>query len=119
MNSELPYKKCLPCEKGTAPFTEVEIQRYLPALQGSWHVVEHHHLEREFRFKNFADALAFTNSIGSIAEAEGHHPDILLGWGKVVVTLWTHKINGLSENDFILAAKIDLISWNGKSTTLQ
>lgn len=110
MNSDLQHKKCLPCQKGTSPFTEAEIQKYLQALPtGSWRVIENHHLEKEFRFKNFAEALVFTNKIGSLAEAEGHHPDILLGWGKVVVTLWTHKINGLSENDFILAAKIDTI----------
>ena len=105
----LHNKKCIPCKKGTEPFTEAEAQKYLQILQAPWRLVENHHLEREFHFQNFVQALAFTNQIGAIAEAEGHHPDIFLGWGKVIVTLWTHKIHGLSENDFILAAKIDTI----------
>jgi 4a-hydroxytetrahydrobiopterin dehydratase len=70
-------------------------------------VVEGHHLDREYRFHDFREALAFTNAVGEIAEAEGHHPDIHLAWGLVRITLWTHKIGGLSENDFVLAAKVD------------
>ena len=66
-----------------------------------------HHLEKEFRFKDFAEALAFTNKVGAIAEAEGHHPDIYVAWGKVRITIWTHKIDGLTRSDFVLAAKID------------
>jgi len=76
-------------------------------ISQEWKVVGEHHLEREFKFKDFAAALAFTNKVGALAEAEGHHPDICLSWGKVKVIIWTHKINGLHENDFILAAKID------------
>ena len=76
-------------------------------LRGGWQVVEEHHLEKEFRFRNFAEALAFTNKIGAIAEEQGHHPDIDLAWGKVCVTIWTHKIDGLTRSDFVLAAKID------------
>jgi 4a-hydroxytetrahydrobiopterin dehydratase len=109
MTSDLQHKKCVPCQKGTAPFTAAEAEKYYQALQKSWRLVESHHLEREFRFQNFAQALSFANQIGALAEAEGHHPDLSVSWGKVVVTLWTHKINGLSENDFILAAKIDAI----------
>lgn len=75
-------------------------------LKGDWKVVNEHHLEKEYQFKDFKEALDFTNQIGALAEEEGHHPDIHLGWGKVRIALWTHKINGLSENDFILAAKI-------------
>lgn len=79
----------------------------MPELQPDWKVVDDHHLERSFKFKNFKEALEFTNAVAKIAEQEQHHPDIYLAWGKVKITLWTHKINGLSENDFILAAKID------------
>ena len=76
-------------------------------LGGDWKVVEEHHLEKEFAFLDFKTALAFTNRIGAVAEEEGHHPDIYLAWGKVRVTIWTHKIDGLTRSDFVLAAKID------------
>ncbi len=72
-----------------------------------WEVVDGHHLKRRFKFKNFAEALVFVNRVGAIAEREGHHPDISFGWGYVEITLFTHAVKGLSENDFILAAKID------------
>jgi 4a-hydroxytetrahydrobiopterin dehydratase len=72
-----------------------------------WHVVDEHHIERDFRFSDFRAALEFTNRVGELAEGEGHHPDIYLAWGKVGVKIWTHKIDGLTESDFILAAKID------------
>ncbi len=75
-----------------------------------WQVIEEHHLERSFRFKNFAEALRFTNGIGALAEEQGHHPDILLSWGKAAVRIWTHKIDGLTESDFVLAAKIDRLA---------
>jgi len=73
-------------------------------------VVGEHHLEKEYQFKNFAQALAFTNKVGELAEAQGHHPDIYLAWGKVKITIWTHKINGLTESDFVLAAKADKLT---------
>ena len=73
----------------------------------SWNVVKNHHLEKEFTFPNFKKALQFTDKVGALAGKEGHHPDIYLAWGKVKITTWTHKINGLSESDFILAAKIE------------
>ena len=76
-------------------------------LSSDWRVVDGHHLERTFLFDDFAGALAFTNQVGAIAEQQGHHPDIGLGWGRVVVTIWTHKIDGLTRADFVLAAKID------------
>jgi len=76
-------------------------------LRGGWEVVNDHHLEKAFAFKNFRDALAFTNKVGDLAEEQGHHPDICLAWGRVKITLWTHKVDGLTESDFILAAKID------------
>jgi 4a-hydroxytetrahydrobiopterin dehydratase len=79
-------------------------------LGAHWDVVDDHHLRAEYRFKDFLEALAFTNKVGELSEQEGHHPDLHLSYGKVVVTVWTHAINGLSENDFILAAKIDSLT---------
>ncbi len=110
MQNELTKRKCEPCEKGTLPHQAQEINKLLPSLDKEWKVVDLHHLEREFHFLNFKQALDFTVKVGELAEAEGHHPDILLAWGKVKITLWTHKIKGLSDNDFILAAKIDKIT---------
>jgi len=72
-----------------------------------WEVVEEHHIAKTFRFRNFREALQFVNRVGELAEEQGHHPDIFLAWGKAEITIWTHKINGLTESDFILAAKID------------
>ena len=79
----------------------------LKKLGNNWAVINEHHLEKEFTFKNFREALAFTNKVGELAEAQGHHPDIGLSWGRVKITIWTHKIDGLTESDFIMAAKID------------
>lgn len=76
-------------------------------LPSGWNVVKEHHLEKEFAFKDFAQALAFTNKVGALAEQQNHHPDIYLAWGKVKLTLWTHKIDGLTESDFVFAAKAD------------
>ncbi|HEY2824317.1 MAG TPA: 4a-hydroxytetrahydrobiopterin dehydratase, partial [Gemmatimonadales bacterium] len=81
----------------------------LAELGGGWRAVDQHHLEKEYAFKNFLEALAFTNKVGALAEAQGHHPDIYLAWGKVRITTWTHSINGLSEADFVLAAKADTL----------
>lgn len=87
--------------KGT-PLRDLEKQ-----LGRGWRVVNDHHLEKEFTFKDFLGALAFTNKVGELAEEQGHHPDIYLAWGKVRITIWTHKIDGLTESDFVLAAKIE------------
>lgn len=100
-------KKCLPCADGTPPLNSSEIAKLQSELDPSWKVVDSHHIEREFRFPDFKQALDFTIRVGGLAEAEGHHPDIHLAWGKAKIILWTHKIKGLSESDFILAAKID------------
>ncbi|TAL33280.1 MAG: 4a-hydroxytetrahydrobiopterin dehydratase [Spirochaetes bacterium] len=105
---ELAQRKCAPCDAGTPPMNAKEIE-LLVGQVGEWKVVDNHHLARDFKFRNFREALDFVNRIGAVAEAEGHHPDIMLSWGKVSVTLLTHKIHGLSENDFILAAKIDAL----------
>lgn len=104
------HKKCKPCEKGVRPLEGHPLQTIANDLPKEWRVVNEHHLEREFSFKNFKEALDFTNKVGALAEEEGHHPDLHLSWGKVRIVLWTHTINGLSENDFILAAKIDQLS---------
>ena len=101
-------QKCEPCRIGTPPLSLEESQALLTELSSEWHL-ENEHLVRQFRFADFKSALAFTNKVGNVAENEGHHPDILLSWGRVKITLWTHKIKGLSKSDFILAAKIDKI----------
>lgn len=105
----LSKKSCLPCQKGTVPLQGEILQNFYKQLDPSWLLIEEKYLEKTYTFANFKDALAFTNQIGNLAEQEGHHPDLWLSWGKVQVRLWTHKINGLSENDFILAAKCDAI----------
>ena len=104
----LVKKKCTPCVAGATPLRGEYLDPYLKELDEGWKVIDEHHLEKEYRFKNFKEALAFTNDLASLAEDEGHHPDIHLSWGKVKVLLWTHKIKGLSENDFIMAAKSDV-----------
>jgi 4a-hydroxytetrahydrobiopterin dehydratase len=102
----LAEKECVPCKGGTPALKGEELARMAAELGGGWKVVEEHHLEREFAFQNFREALDFTNQIGELAEAQGHHPDIYLAWGKVKVTVWTHKVDGLTENDFVFAAKV-------------
>ena len=86
-----------------------EVERYLGKVEG-WGHSDHRRISRTFVFSDFAGALAFANRVGEIAEAEGHHPDLLVAWGRVEVTIWTHKVNGLTESDFILAAKIDRLT---------
>jgi 4a-hydroxytetrahydrobiopterin dehydratase len=109
--SALAEKSCVPCKGGVPPLGEAEQQRLLDELgPNGWQVVDGHHLEKQYKFPDFAQALAFVNRIGEIAEAEGHHPDITLGWGKAGVTTWTHSIDGLTESDFILAAKIERVA---------
>ncbi len=105
--NELASKKCVPCESGTPPLDPSIVGALLDRVGSGWRVVDNHYLEREFRFKDFKSALDFTNVIGQLAEAVGHHPDIFLAWGKVHLKIWTHKINGLTESDFIFAAKVN------------
>lgn len=104
--SELASKTCVPCRGGVPPVKGAELNSYLNQVKG-WKAVNEHHLTKAFTFPDFKQALAFVNKVGAIAEEQGHHPDILLTWGKAEVTTWTHKIDGLTESDFILAAKID------------
>jgi 4a-hydroxytetrahydrobiopterin dehydratase len=105
--SELAGKQCVPCRGGVPALEGEELQSLVRQLGNGWGVVEGHHLEKLFEFSDFVDALAFTNRVGVLAEEQGHHPDIYLAWGKVRITIWTHKIDGLTESDFIFAAKSD------------
>jgi 4a-hydroxytetrahydrobiopterin dehydratase len=105
---DLKHKKCVPCEGGVKPLTPDEYGAFLRQELNGWQDFEEKRIEKEYKFKNFKEALAFINKVGALAEDEGHHPDILLhGWNKVRFMLSTHAIGGLSENDFILASKID------------
>jgi 4a-hydroxytetrahydrobiopterin dehydratase len=106
--TDLASKTCVPCRGDTPSLKGEEIEslrRQIP----EWEVAEEHHLRRRFRFKNFREALGFINGVGGIAEEQGHHPDISFGWGYAEVTVWTHKIDGLTESDFIFAAKVDTL----------
>jgi 4a-hydroxytetrahydrobiopterin dehydratase len=105
-NMGLAEKTCVPCRGGVPPLTAEQIKPLVSQVD-SWNVVQNHHLEKEFKFQDFKTALDFVNKVGGIAEEQGHHPDIYLAWGKARVTIWTHKIDGLTESDFILAAKVD------------
>ena len=107
--NELSKKSCIPCTQGTPPLKGEKLTQLYTQLQPGWTVVGEHHLEKEYLFPNFKSALAYTNKVGALAEQEGHHPDIHLSYGKVKIILWTHKIDGLSESDFILAAKCDAL----------
>ena len=111
----LADKKCIPCRGGIPPLTDSEITELMPFVPG-WQVIEVDgvkRLERVFKLKNFAEALMFTNKIGAIAEEEDHHPLIVTEWGQVTVQWWTHKIRGLHNNDFIMAAKTDAVAEKG------
>jgi 4a-hydroxytetrahydrobiopterin dehydratase len=105
--SELAEQKCVPCGGGVPPVKGAELTDLQEILGSDWKVIDEHHLEKEYSFDDFNQALEFTNKVGEIAESEGHHPDVYLAWGTVRLTIWTHKIDGLSKSDFILAAKAD------------
>ena len=102
----LAEKRCVPCRGGVPPLKGDELLKYAGELSG-WKVIDEHHMTKTFLFPDFVQALDFVNRAGAVAEEEGHHPDLLLTWGKVDVKTYTHKIDGLTESDFILAAKID------------
>jgi 4a-hydroxytetrahydrobiopterin dehydratase len=108
--SALADRECIPCKGGVPPLEGAELEGMKDALGGEWAVVDGHHLEKTYRFENFRQALAFTNRVGELAEEQGHHPDIHLSWGKVKLEIWTHKIDGLHDSDFILAAKADRLA---------
>lgn len=107
MTSPLAARECVPCRGGIPPLKGKALADLFALLGNDWKVVDEHHLSKEYRFKDFRQALDFTNQIGALAERVGHHPDLELGWGRVKVTLYTHKIGGLSETDFVFAAKVD------------
>ena len=105
-SGDLADKHCIPCRGGVPPLKGEELRKYADQLSG-WNVIDEHHITKTFKFPDFKQALDFVNAAGAVAEEEGHHPDLLLAWGKVEVKTYTHKIDGLTESDFILAAKID------------
>ena len=107
--TRLAEKRCVPCRGGTPPLGPSQIEP-LHREVDTWEVVRNHHIRHTFPFPDFKRALEFVNQVGHIAEQEDHHPDIFLAWGEVEITIWTHKIDGLSESDFVLAAKIDGIN---------
>src|SRR5438309_5479677 len=105
--TSLTEKECVPCKGGMPPLKGADLKHLAAQLPEGWRTTNDHHLEKEYKFKNFREALEFTNKVGELAEAQGHHPDIYLAWGKVKLTMWTHKIDGLTESDFVFAAKVD------------
>lgn len=105
--TKLSEKSCKPCHSDTNPLKGDEVTGLKDKIDTDWKVIDDHHLVRDFTFNDFKQALDFTNRVGAIAEEEQHHPDIFLTYGKVEIKIWTHNIGGLSENDFILASKID------------
>jgi 4a-hydroxytetrahydrobiopterin dehydratase len=107
MLSELSKKACVPCRGGIPPLKGNSLKELLTQLNHDWQVIGDHHLEKEFKFPDFKEAMDFTVKVGALAEDQGHHPDIYLAWGKVRLTIWTHKIDGLTESDFIFAAKAE------------
>ena len=106
---DLASKQCIPCKGGVPPLKGEALQTLFAQLGNGWEVVNEHHLIKEYKFKNFKEALAFTNRVGDLAEQQGHHPDFYLAWGRVKLEMWTHKIDGLTESDFVFAAKADKV----------
>lgn len=111
--SDLANKKCVPCTAETPTLRGDEISALAARIPG-WEVIEGHHLKRRYSFRTFGDALRFVNRVGGLAEEQGHHPDVAFGWGYAEIRIWTHAINGLSENDFVLAAKIDALGTDSR-----
>ena len=105
--------QCVPCKGGVPSLEGDQLRSLLEELGEGWKVVDRHHLEKDYSFPDFVKALEFTNVVGAIAEEQGHHPDIYLTWGRVTLRIWTHKIDGLTESDFILAAKVDAAVQDG------
>lgn len=110
---ELATQECVPCQGGVPTLKGTALESLYRRLGRGWRIVNEHHLEKEFSFKNFREALEFTNRVGALAEEQNHHPDIYLSWGKVRITTWTHKVDGLTESDFVLAAKIESLTAPG------
>ncbi len=106
--TRLAGKGCVPCTGGVPPLKGAALEALGEELGNDWRVVDEHHLEKEFEFDDWAGAIAFTNRVSDIAEGQNHHPDVLTSWGKVIVTIYTHKIDGLTESDFVFAAKVEV-----------
>ncbi len=106
--TELTAKKCVPCEAGGKPLTHEEVAKLAPQVS-DWEVFDNRIIKKQFQFHDFKEAMAFVNQVADLAEAEGHHPDIKIAYNKVLIELWTHAVKGLSENDFIVAAKINTL----------
>ncbi|MDE0837422.1 MAG: 4a-hydroxytetrahydrobiopterin dehydratase [Kiritimatiellae bacterium] len=106
-DTTLAARDCIPCKGGVPPLAGEALHVLKAQIDEQWGLINEHHLEKEYRFANFVEALAFTNRVGDVAETQNHHPDIHLAWGLVRVTIWTHKIDGLTESDFVFAAKCD------------
>jgi 4a-hydroxytetrahydrobiopterin dehydratase len=109
MTEKLADQQCVPCRGGVPALEGKELEKLHKQVH-KWSVINGHHLHREFKFPDFKQALDFVNRVGALAEEQGHHPDILLAWGKAGITLWTHKIDGLTESDFVMAAKVDRLN---------
>jgi 4a-hydroxytetrahydrobiopterin dehydratase len=107
MSSDLAKKECKPCASGTPPLKGDALKQMQNRLNGGWQVLDEQRLEKQFKFPDFRRALEFVNRVGEVAEKQNHHPDIYFTWGQARIQIWTHKINGLTESDFVLAAKID------------
>jgi 4a-hydroxytetrahydrobiopterin dehydratase len=107
---DLASRDCIPCKGGVPPLVGEALREISSELGNDWQVVDEHHLEKSYRFENFRDALAFTNRVAELAESVNHHPDIELAWGRVKLTIWTHTIDGLSQADFVWAAKADRLA---------
>jgi 4a-hydroxytetrahydrobiopterin dehydratase len=110
MDSNLSQEKCIPCSVGTPVLEGKELEALMEEIEDDWELIEDKKIARKFKFDNFAKALEFVNKVGSIAEEKGHHPDIELGWGRAKIIFTTHKIDGLSRNDFIMASLVDEIN---------
>jgi 4a-hydroxytetrahydrobiopterin dehydratase len=106
--ANLAGRQCVPCRGGVPPMRGPEIDEFLQEVEG-WDVIAEHHLLKHYKFDDFRAAWDFVNRVGALAESVGHHPDVSFGWGYAEIKIWTHKIDGLSESDFILAAKIDAL----------
>jgi 4a-hydroxytetrahydrobiopterin dehydratase len=109
--TDLAQRECIPCKGGVPPMERSEAQALLAQLDNDWRLErsDHDYLEKTYRFKDFREALDFVNRVGALAEQQAHHPDIYLAWGRVKITIWTHKIKGLTESDFVFAAKCDRV----------
>ena len=107
--NELAAKRCVPCRGGVPPVKGMQLNALHVQLGGDWKIINEHHLEKQYSFDNFRQALDFTVCVGEMAEEQDHHPDIFLAWGKVKLIIWTHKIDGLTESDFVFAAKADAL----------